>query len=255
MNTRDSKWLFRTALLAMALAGLSVRAEDSPQAMFDKGFDAFIKSSLAPPLRLQAWALMEKAAAAGNPDAKITVAEYDAGLADAKDEDDHSLLKPNMSRALAYFRDMTAKGSARAQVGLAVLYSSGIGEPRTESESPHNLLVAAAKQGNGDAMSRLSDRYAVGHGERVDVLESARWRFIYWQTDGASYERTLWLDEDGNPRKQENVRSADLADMLALFVKAVQFKNADAIAALKKKYADAGKPDAHELEELLKEYY
>jgi TPR repeat protein len=247
-------------LAAATAAGL-------PQAMYQTGLGRFTGTIDTRPAKREGWALMEKAAAAGYLKAEISVAEYDAGFVSVYDPSRENprlsafgarfasvidpiesgpLLKPNFSRALEYFRDAVRNGTCHSQ--LARLYSSGIGEPRDESESPHNLLLTAARQGDVGAMLSLSDRYAYGHGERVDLLEAARWRFLAWQQNPS--ERFDMLDPSGNPKIQEDLIKTDLAELLSLMVKAVEFADRQALAALKGRYADAGKPE-RELNTLL----
>jgi hypothetical protein len=211
--------------------------------------------------KLKGWAMMEKAAASGHLEARIAVAEYDAGFVtvmeppeaawfgpmDYRPPKAPALLKPNLERALEYFRDAVRSGHAMRS--LALLYSSGVGEPRDESETPHQLLLGAARKGDSGAMLHLSNRYLFGHGENVDLLEAAQWRYFAWQGD--SFDRFRLLDDQGDPKIQENVPMSELADILSLIVKAVEKRDANAISTLKAKYAEAGKPNAPGLKELL----
>ncbi len=239
-----------TCMLGLLLVPVRVPAQESPQAMYDKGCDLLNMYSAPPNLRLEGWSLMERAAKAGNLNAKIEVAQLDAGFLTVMTPiDGQRLLKPNLDRALAYFRDAAKTGHAGSMMHLALLYSSGIGEPRDESESPHNLLLAAAMKGNAEAMQHLSNRYLYGHGEKVDMLESARWRYLAWQRNPV--EQPEWVDDEGNPKIQDNLPRTELTETLSLLVKSVEFKNPEAIAALRKRYVEAGKPQS-ELDSLLR---
>jgi TPR repeat protein len=248
--------------LAVSLRPGQLQAEDSPQTLYDRGLALLNDYGGSRQTKLEGWAMMEKAAAAGYLKAKIEVAELDAGflavMQPHAEEDAEfakkyhlpkppALLKPNLDRALEYFRDAVQSGDVGSMVHLASLYSSGIGEPRDESETPHELLLAAARKGDGGAMLHLSNRYLYGHGEKVDLLEAARWRYMARD----SFDWHLLLDEEGNPKVQENIPMSDLAAILSLIVKAVEKHDANAISALKAKYAEAGKPNAPELKELL----
>jgi hypothetical protein len=59
------------------------------------------------------------------------------------------------------------------------------------------------------------------------------------------------LDEQGNPKIQQNVPMTELAGVLSLIYKVVEKRDASAISTLKAKYAEAGKSDAPELKEIL----
>jgi TPR repeat protein len=250
-------FLLLTALTLPFLC-LRVTAEDSPQILYDRGLDLLNDYNGSRATRLEGWALLEKAAEAGHLKAKIIIAEFNTGLVaiNQPPEDPFSqsptnppLLKPNLARALKYFRDGVQSGDAESMVNLALLYSSGIGEPRDESETPHRLLLGAARKGNTDAMLHLSNRYLYGYGEKVDSLEAAQWRYFAWQWNPS--DSFLFLDDQGNPKIQSNVALTELADTLSLMYKASDLRNTSAISTLKTKYAEAGKANAPELKEIL----
>jgi TPR repeat protein len=140
-------------------------------------------------------------------------------------------------------------------VHLALLYSSGIGEPRDESETPHRLLLTAAGKGDGEAMLHLSNRYLYGHGEKADLLEAARWRYLAWlqnPRDRFASDRFELLDGQGNPKVEENVPMTEMAEVLSLIVKTVELHDAKSESELRKRYQAAGKSATEVLVELKK---
>ncbi len=194
-----------------------------PQALYDTG----LLSGRAD--------LIEKAAEAGYIRAELHLAESASGFTwDPK-------VKPDQERALRHFRRAVENGSSEAMVNLAILYSSGVGEPRTEAESPHRLLVQAAVMGNRGAMSQLSDRYAYGYGEIRDPLNAARWRYLALRGSKVPLEPFEVVDDQGNPKQQDSLEADDLAKALSLFIKAVDHKDPAAAATLAKQHLEAGK--------------
>jgi len=208
-----------------------------PQALFERGFRIFSEYSSSREERLRGWAMMEKAAETGYPFAVMMVAQYDIGYVTSD-----RLVRPNLNRGLHYLRYTADVGYAESMMHLALLYSSGVGEPRGESDSPHHLLVAAAKKGHRDAMTHLSDRYAFGHGETVDPLEAARWRYLARQKPMDPFAKYEYVDAEANPKAQDLLALDEMARALSLFIKAGEGKNADAAAALARRYLESGKP-------------
>jgi TPR repeat protein len=229
-------------LLVLTLLYAQAPAEDSPQALLDRGLRLLNEYQGSRQTRLEGWVMMEKAASAGHLGAKIAVAEYDAGFMAVNQPQEEiefaekyhlpkppGVFKPNLQRALEYFRDAARSGHAESMVHLALLYSSGIGEPRDESETPHRLLLTAAGKGDGEAMLHLSNRYLYGHGEKADLLEAARWRYLAWlqnPRDRFASDRFELLDGQGNPKVEENVPMTEMAEVLSLIVKTVELHDA-----------------------------
>jgi hypothetical protein len=258
MSKHHFKSFLLLAALSLPLLSTRLTAEDSPAALYDRGMDLLNEYNGSRETRLQGWALMEKAAQAGCLKAKISIAEFNTGLVSVNQPPADPfnpppkrkpLLKPNLDRALKYFRDGVQSGDAESMVNLALLYSSGIGEPRDESETPHLLLLGSARKGNTDAMLHLSNRYLYGYGEKVDLLEAAQWRYFAWQRNRD--DMFSFLDDQGNPKIQSNIPMTELAGVLSLIDKVVEKRDASAISTLKAKYAEAGKSDAPELKEIL----
>jgi hypothetical protein len=220
----------REMLDAAAAAGLA-------QAVFEKAYSTFIAYQSLPEKRLEGWALMQKAAETGYPYARFQIAEYETGRISSD-----RLVKPNLKRALEYFRDCADAGYPDAMAELALLYSSGVGEPRSEADSPHNLLRAAAQRGSGGAIGHLSDRYALGHGEAIDPLEAARLRFLVGGYGPSPVPGNQLVDAEGNPVAQDTVAWDNVAKAISLFVKTATQQNPEAAFALAKQYLEAGKP-------------
>jgi TPR repeat protein len=179
---------------------------------------------------------MEKAAADGYPKAKLALAEYEMGKYSSM-----TPVKPNLRRALEYCRSCADEGNTDAMVYLSVLYSSGVGEPRGQNDSPHHLLHTAAQRGNTKAMDHLIQRYGIGHGEAVDPLEAAR---LYFLTHGSGMHVIGipdLLDSEGNAVAQDNLLWDDVARVLSLFVKAGEKRQPAAAFALANQHREAGK--------------
>ena len=91
-------------------------------------------------------------------------------------------------------------------------------------------------------MMHLSDRFAFGHGEPVDPLEAARWRFLAREGGDSQLPLLELIDAEGNVKAQDSLSMDELAKACSLFVRAVAQKSPDAAAALAKRYLEAGKP-------------
>lgn len=205
-----------------------------PQAIFDKQFD------LSPPglnRTPESWAMLQKSAEAGFPNARLRVGQFDAGFINDGSELRNRMRfpPPNFPRAVAYLRDAADNGLTDALIPLALLYSSGIAVPRNPAETPHELLLKAARAGEGYAMKHLSKRYLHGHGERRDLLEAARWHYLFLHTP-YSGSSTL-LDHDWKPRSQNSVAARELAGLVSLFVLSFDHDDSAAVAELGRRYA------------------
>ena len=243
--------IFNFFVAALACGVIQLRAEidiltASPAELYDKGFDAFVELRNPTKKRLEGYSWMVRAAVAGHQEAQMVVAGYDAGfVTPTQHSGAKPLLEPNLTRALRFFRELTDAGSASARVKLALLYSSGVGEPRHADETPQALLLQAAGKGNEDAMQHLGRRYLVGHGVTPDLLEAARWSYQAFKLNAHTFPPLI--DEQGNPLAQDNALSADCAAVVSLFARADQ-GHGPAAAALAARYTQAGHiPEARAL--------
>jgi TPR repeat protein len=136
------------------------------------------------------------------------------------------VLPVDEARAVDLTRAAADKNYARAQFELAEMYAFGMGEPRHAGETPVQLYLKAATNGNGEAMVRVARRYRVGFGVERDQLEAIRWlaRSIGRTSEGF---REL-LDAQGEPRPNLKPEDKPFAALLALYMKA---RRGDASAA------------------------
>jgi hypothetical protein len=207
------------------------------QAIYEKGMLLFTTATNPDATRLEGWKLIQRAAETGYPRAKFSIAEYEAGFMSTSGR----LIQPNLERAVQYFRDVAEVGAFRAMRYLALLYSSGIGEPRHASESPQNLLLEAARRGDGEAMLHLSDRFLVGYGVTADVLESARWQYLGAMASPFRSSYTYLLDQNGEPKAQDSIARSELAKVLSLYSR-IEKGEHQAAFDLAERYQQAGKP-------------
>lgn len=221
---------FRRGQKQRAAAMLEAAANQGfTPALYERGFDAFLNLQTSPEQRLEGWSRMLKAAQDGFLPAKLTVASYETGRTTCND-----LVQPNLKRALNYLRDCADGGYAEAKADLALLYSSGVGEPRSTADTPHQLLLAAARAGSTEAMRHLSDRYALAHGETYDPLEAARYRYM------ADRGESL-LDGDGKPVAQNTPEMNEMVETVSLIYRAVRSRDSGAANALGQRFLKGGK--------------
>jgi hypothetical protein len=131
-----------------------------PQALEFKGLDWLQTDPKA------ALVLFEKAAATGYPRPKAWIGQIHLeGLGVPVDP----------AKAVEFYRAGVDGGAIQAIYDLAVLYASGVGDPRSEKETPAALFRKAAKVGRTAAMDELAYRYRRGFGVEKDLLEAAGW--------------------------------------------------------------------------------
>ncbi len=188
--------------------------------VFDKGFAQFNKYNGNRNERMAGWTVMVQAAEEGYLPAKRQVAAFAAGFYTVNaPENQRGFFEPDLPLALRHLRDAVDLGNTEAMTRLALLYSSGIGEPRRDGESPQNLLLGAAKKGNRDAMIHLSDRYLHGHGVKRDLWLASLWRHRAEQ-DGEPSD--LFVDEEYNARLQDTPVLNEFAELVSLRAKAAR---------------------------------
>src|SRR5687767_5815613 len=157
-------------------------------------------------------------ASEGNPSAQVDLAhEHLEG----------EILPVDEARAVELIRAAADTNYARAQFELAEMYAFGMGEPRHNGETPVQLYLKAATNGNGDAMIRLAKRYRTGFGVERDQLEAIRW--IARSVGRTSEGFRDFLDGRGEPRQNLNPEDKPFAALLARYMKA---RRGDAAAAL-----------------------
>jgi hypothetical protein len=167
---------------------------------------------------VQAVQLFEAASATGYPPALIR-------LADAHIEGRE--VKLNLDRAIRLFQSALDAGSLDAMVQLARFYSSGVGEPRNENETPVQLLRRAEKEGYSSAYEALADRYRYGNGVEKNMLESAGYSakaFLAVRDRTSQRKTSLW----GIVGPEEQF----LARLVGLYDDAIVNASAKAVAEL-----------------------
>jgi TPR repeat protein len=124
----------------------------TPQQMEQRAFD-FLLGEGQPADRVRALRWFERAAAAGQPIAQRTLAQF---YWDGTD------VPKNPARAVELFRAAADQGVAEAQVFLGWAYLTGT-EVKTDVAQGIRWASAAAKQGDAHAFQLLADHYYYGH--------------------------------------------------------------------------------------------
>lgn len=133
----------------------------------------------------------------------------------------------DLDRGLALVRGAYDLRVPEAEVTLAELYASGIGEPRTLAEKPEALFLSAARNDQPAAMIELHHRFLSGFGVVRDQLEASRWLVNAGLHDKAALEK--YLDPTGKSRPQPSSDLDQFAKTLAVYSQAVIHKQPDAI--------------------------
>jgi TPR repeat protein len=217
-------------ILSMHGADQKARRTAKVKGEFDRGFDLFNGYSNPTTDRVEGWRIMCEAAKSGSLREKIDVADFASGHIAVNAEEDHrKFFQADLPLALEYYREGADAGNAHAKTELALLYSSGIGEPRNVSEKPQALLQSAAEQGHREAMMLLAERYLYGYGVRHDLLAAAHWHF-----EGSKDERfgSNFIDADGHPKLQDTALLDEFARIYSLYYRANVFKDKAARARL-----------------------
>ncbi len=161
--------LFRANEIAEAIKWRKKAAEMGvPQAVTEEA------RSIAPEDLQKAISLLEKAAATGFPHAKFEIAVL---LEAGKVDQNGSQVKADPARAIQLLQEAVAERSVAASFELGLLYSTGVGEPRNEDETPGKLIAFAAENGHEKAMEEMARRSRFGIGSDKDLLSSATWAF------------------------------------------------------------------------------
>ena len=216
-----------------------------PQAVFEIGDTAFIDPSASLEVRTNGWDMMRRAAASGYPIAAESVARYEAGFLSGIESDRLPYQRGHFPprdypHSIELFRLAVAGGRSEAMVSLALLYSSGIGEPRNEEESPQKLLLAAAHAGNEDAYRHLANRSLHGHGVERDLLEAARWAYFDFRSRSSGRDLGL-VDAEGRAKAQTKPERQDLAELLTQFIAVADRHDPKEALALAERHARAEK--------------
>lgn len=203
-----------------------------PQSLVTKSFYLMTsRSETADADHKEGVALLVKAADLGFPTAKFRLAGYYSGY-----DSDRPPFAQDAAKALAYYRDAVSEDMVAAFPRLAILYSSGIGEPRSPEEEPRNLLLRAANWGNHEAMLYLSDMHLHGCGIPPDLLEAARWRALCWTR--SRRDRAEYFDVQGVPIPKEDPTLAELSRIAALHLAAIERNDAKAAATIADYYLE-----------------
>ena len=167
----------------------------------------------------------KRAATTGYPAAQLALGElYILGHGTPMD----------VERGLGLIRAAYDLKVPESEVVLAELYASGIGAPRSPSEKPAALYMAAAHDNQPKAMLELHERYLAGYLVVRDQLEASRWLVNVGLHDKAVLSR--YLDEDGKSRPQPSPELDRFAKTLAVYGQAVIHKQPEAIKSVAEWY-------------------
>ena len=120
------------------------------------------------------------------------------GLAMAQSSDQASAKK----RAIADLKEIAYAGNVNAQVQLGVIYLTGDGVPKDDTEAVKWLRMAA-NQDNPLGERYLAEMYFKGRGVPADIVEAAKWlRMAAEQGDAESEHNlaVLYTQGEGVPR-------------------------------------------------------
>lgn len=126
------------------------------------------KDSARDPARALAW--YQQAAINPRPDAMKAYAE----LAVARMYDQGIATKADPARALAFYKSAAVSGHPEAQNALATYFYEG-GLVKQDLALARKLFIAAATQGQRDAMANVGVMLFKGEGGGVDVVQSYVW--------------------------------------------------------------------------------
>ena len=105
---------------------------------------------------------------------------------------------PNVSTAseLDALKEAAGQGDAEAQFNLGIMYSTGRGVPRSDTEAVRWYRMAA-EQGFAEAQFSLGLKYVIGHGvPREDVQAYAWWNIAAAQGNENAKKNLGWLTEN-----------------------------------------------------------
>jgi TPR repeat protein len=166
--------------------------------------------------------LFEKAAATGYPPALVWVAQIlQAG----------KLFRPDPERSLQLMRAAADAGDTQGHFLLAMMYSTGVGEPRGPDDKPIYHIKSAANGGDGSAMNELARRYRLGYTVPKDFLRSVA---IFVESASQAYGEF----SDAGFRLNATALDADeFNHVVDLFVAALIRSDGKALAALGEMHA------------------
>jgi TPR repeat protein len=144
-------------------------------------------------------------------------------------------LPPDPVKALEYMRKAADKGGPQSNYKLAQLYAQGIGEPRSDADSPVALLRRSAAKGYNMAFIALAERYRTGLGMPLDYIQAVR----YYQAGREAGEmpfhaaniRNL-VDENLQAKPDVGPNWTGFANVLSVYLRATQREDASAMNQL-----------------------
>lgn len=151
---------------------------------------------------------------------------------------------PDPAEAIGLLRKALELNCARAAYQLALLFANGDGEPRGPHERPVELLRKSAEAGYHFAIASLAERYRTGLGVERDWIRAIR---LYRRADEKDAEFSEWrrtgirpiletVDDNLEFRRLTNPDIARFAEVLRLYRKATERRDADAMDEIGRLY-------------------
>lgn len=147
---------------------------------------------------------------------------------------------PDFSQTVPLLQRCVDLGCHRAEYQLAMLYASGIGEPRHDGERPAVLLEKARAAGVSLAYLELAQRYRSGFGVSKNLVRSARYYVLITRFDNTGWKLQQRVEEvfnslltpEGEPKPNSDSETYRFAEYLAVQARAVQDRDPKAIVQM-----------------------
>lgn len=137
--------------------------------------------------------------------------------------------RPNLSETVTRLQQCVDLGCHRAEYQLAMLYATGVGEPRHDGERPAALLEKARAGGVPLAVLELAQRYRIGFGVPRHPVRAARYYVLLAQLDHLYREMRSQVEAifelltpDGNPKPGADLETSRFAEYLSVQTRAIQ---------------------------------
>ena len=154
------------------------------------------------------------------------------------------LRPPDFSKALEYLQKAADQEGPRSQYELAQLYAGGVGEPRSDADSPVALLRKSATNDYNLALHALAERYRTGLGVPTDYIQAIRYYQAAREADekaGPDSESQAGdvfnlVDENLLPKPDAGLNWSGFAGVLSIYLKATERADANAMSQLGEGY-------------------
>jgi TPR repeat protein len=147
---------------------------------------------------------------------------------------------PDFAQTVTLLQRCVDLGCHRAEYQLAMLYASGVGEPRHDGERPGVLLEKARAAEVPLAYLELAQRYRSGFGVSKNLVRSARYYVLITRFDNAGWKLQQRVEEvfnslltpEGKPKPNSDPETYRFAEYLAVQARAVQDRDPKAIVQM-----------------------